>query len=389
VTRPQPEKPLDGHAESMGHLRRLVAAKLSALVAEAERTEGRVAPHLLWEWRSLAGLLEAAERLRPASRSKRWPVALALALTLVVASVLLFVRVPQTEIELDASVDEFSFRLRAQQPLTEPLSLRFLGIAGIAGVDPSNGLDALGYPDKSAQRSPLAFYAAGADKTCQGGITVDGIVLPRQAQVRLRRSGSADRIQLSLKAQGAEIRATFYDCVMVGGRTAVRWGVGSPKTLTMQVGNDDLDLDIESAPDRPIRFAPSIPASDLSVTRIEHTTRGDVTLVRHLSSISAGQIFYESLNGEERKLRVAELLRFAHSDGEIRSIELAAGRLSLRFHGSVSGMEIGTVANARSLMPTWLKWLEANHSLALLWGSAMYAFGLVASLMKWWMIKSP
>jgi hypothetical protein len=35
-------------------------------------------------------------------------------------------------------------------------------------------------------------------------------------------------------------------------------------------------------------------------------------------------------------------------------------------------------------MPTWLEWLRARHGLSLLWGTALYLFGLAVGVLRWW-----
>jgi hypothetical protein len=320
----------------------------------------------------------------PAPSRRRWPIALALVLTLAIASVLLYLRVPRTEIELEAAVTELSFQLPAAQALTETARLNFLGIAGFGGIDAPAGLDATASSPRPGPSDVLALHASDADSKCRGGITLDRIILPRDAQIWLRRSREPDRIQISLKAPGATIRATLEGCVTGGGRAASRWLTHSPRTLTVQVSDDEVELDIASASAAGIRFAPFIQARDLSFTRIEQVSRDGITLVRRVSTVTSGSLYYQSLNGEERKLRFAEPIRFARSEGDIRSIELDRGAIAVRFHGDVRGMMSGTEANARSVMPTWLEWLKANQSLSLLWGSALYLFGLVVSLLRWW-----
>jgi hypothetical protein len=34
-------------------------------------------------------------------------------------------------------------------------------------------------------------------------------------------------------------------------------------------------------------------------------------------------------------------------------------------------------------MPTWLDWLKARRGLYLLWGTAIYVFGLIAGVLRW------
>ena len=96
---------------------------------------------------------------------------------------------------------------------------------------------------------------------------------------------------------------------------------------------------------------------------------------------------FEELAGRELHLRSGEGLRFGSSHGEVRTLELRDGHIALTFHGYVRGMTTGGAENRRSLMPTYLEWLSAQHGLSLLWGTTLYLFGLVIGLLRNWGIK--
>ena len=64
-------------------------------------------------------------------RPNRWLPAAIFAATLVVASVLLFVRVPTTAIELNGTFTGLGFVSAQQQQLNRPLNVAALGIAGL------------------------------------------------------------------------------------------------------------------------------------------------------------------------------------------------------------------------------------------------------------------
>ena len=82
----------------------------------------------------LARLVEqrkAAEALQP---RRSWLLVVLGAGTLLIASVLLFARVPETEVELEIGATEVSFSLPSQQVLFENMSLSSLGVSGLRRV---------------------------------------------------------------------------------------------------------------------------------------------------------------------------------------------------------------------------------------------------------------
>jgi hypothetical protein len=61
--------------------------------------------------------------------------------------------------------------------------------------------------------------------------------------------------------------------------------------------------------------------------------------------------------------------------------------IALRFYGQVSDLRIHWGEETINLMPTYLEWLRTQHGLYLLWGSALYLFGLLITIVRWWGIQ--
>jgi hypothetical protein len=160
-----------------------------------------------------------------------------------------------------------------------------------------------------------------------------------------------------------------------------------PRPVTVRSGPEDvaLELAFPSLPRSPI--SPQLAVRNLSFTRIDRFLGADGTMVKRLSTILSGTLFFESLNGEQLKLRGGEELRFANSSGEIRTLELAADNIKVQFRGRVGGMSTGAGEGLRSLMPTYLEWLHARRPLALLWATSLYLAALATAALRWWGIR--
>ena len=130
-------------------------------------------------------------------------------------------------------------------------------------------------------------------------------------------------------------------------------------------------------------FEDQLQATGLSFSRVDQSLDPVNTILRRVSSIKSGTLYLESLGGQERAVRDGESLEFDESSGIIRSLRLTDAGLVLRFRGTVSGMRTGWGDAQRTLMPSLLEWLKAQHGLSLLWGAALYVLGILVSLMKW------
>lgn len=219
-----------------------------------------------------------------------------------------------------------------------------------------------------------------ASPGCSGTLLLEGIVLSRGAQVWVGKSANSPAMQLRLNAPGAVLQATLDGCIVVGGSTTQ----GGPRSLRVRLGRDDLDMALQGNATGSALFVPLVPASELSLSRVDQTVRESGTLVREVSTLTAGGLVLPGVGDNERRLRFAEDLRFERSLGELRNIESDQALLKVRFHGDVRGMTTGALQGRRSLMPTLLEWLRAQHGMSLLWGSALYLFGVFTALMRWW-----
>ena len=88
-------------ASERNELRNLVYARANALQTEAIRSGGSIPPEQLEELRQLASLVEIRDAAQPVPPRRRWPLIALFVFTLIIVSVLLFVRRGNTEVELD------------------------------------------------------------------------------------------------------------------------------------------------------------------------------------------------------------------------------------------------------------------------------------------------
>lgn len=375
-------------------LRALLRRRIESAREEAVGSRGEVSPATLDSLERLARLVEIGEAAepRPPARRSRWPVAALFVLTLAIASALLFARMPATDVELEVAADEASFAVAEEQFLTEVMPLTELGAAGIAALELPRTRNGTARSLAAAGGAGMALrLAAAPDGGNPGAITLAQVRLPAGARVsvaptevpgqfRLRLNGGPEiggpRVELSLRGtvdlEGDQIAAERIDF----GR--------SPKRAVLVPGGGEIELFVTPADPRRNAVAPQLGAAELALFRIEESVGTGRSIVRRVSTVRSGALYLESLDGRRIDLRPGEGLRFERSRGLIRTLELADGEVGLRFNGEVGGMTTGSGERRRSLMPTWLDWLRAHHGLGMLWGAALYLFGLVGGLLRWW-----
>ena len=222
------------------------------------------------------------------------------------------------------------------------------------------------------------------DGTRDGTITLAGIAVPAKTVGSLRYGGVPNRFRLSLAAADLDVRADVQGPVTaaVAGGDVQEMDFDVPQAVDLRGGSEtNLDLRFRDIEDS--GFSPQFEVDALSFVRIDERRDTEHSAVRELSTVVSGTLYMESLNGEKRELRPAELLQFSGVAGDILAMRLTPDHVSLRFQGQVSDIVAGTPQSRRSLMPTLLEWARAQHGVSLLWGGSLYMFGIVVSLLRW------
>ena len=96
----------------------------------------------------------------------------------------------------------------------------------------------------------------------------------------------------------------------------------SPRPVLLQAAPGLVDIDLTLADISHAAFVPQLQASDLSFSRIDEFHAEDQTLVRRLSTILSGTVYFEALNGLAYQLRPGAALGFERIEGLIRTLEL-------------------------------------------------------------------
>jgi hypothetical protein len=371
--RPNDPTPLRAHL-----IRRTKAAQDKAVESGGDVPIDTVEP-----LERLARLVKLCESVEPELPRRRWPIVALLVGTLAALSILLFVRIGETDIELDVNVSEVRFTLPRDQALSDVLNVAEIRISGLEVVRwppevPDNGAGIMG-------SDTVTLAAAGAAGET-GSVSLAPLLVLAGTEVNLRTTGAPGRFRLSLERFRKEIRADVLGIVRVGRHGSPTRDVrfSTPRSIQLQPGADVVDLDLTLSESAMVELSSQIPVAGLSFSRIDELVDASRTMVRRLSTILSGTLYFESLSGEARQLRAAEALRFEQSTGEIRALQIEKDRIVLKFQGRVRGMSTGIETARRSIMPSYLEWLRARQGLALLWGGTLYVFGVAVAVARWW-----
>jgi hypothetical protein len=364
----------------------MLAARAATAIDQARKNDGQVPPGEIEALERLARLLELQKATASHPSRRAWEVAAILVATLVIVSLLLFAHVGQTEIELEVDATQVSFAINTEQVLFEQLDLNALGVSGLSKItlaDPIAtayaGSAVIQEPDQSIRLSVAEINGR------RGAIGISELKPTKATAVDVRLNGHNGEYRLSLQDPGMTI-----DVGVIGPLQVTIAGLGSktidlpiPQSLALEPARGSVDLDLTFRDIERAAMTPQVPASALEFWRVDEFGDRRVSVLRTLSTILGGKIYFEALNGDSRSLRAGEVLRFGDVQGEIRTLRMRRDRVSLGFHGEVQGMSTGSSPRVRTLMPTWLDWLKAQHGLSLLWGTTLYLAGLAMAALRW------
>jgi hypothetical protein len=368
-------------------LRELLSQQVEAASKEAVHSGGQVSAEQVDALSRLNRLVDLHQAMQPRPLRKRWPVVVVLGITLLIVSLLLFARVAETEIEADLALSEVKFLLPWQQGLTEAMDLSTLGASGFREIKLPQAFhkDAQTPLSDDGGEASLSLSTVSEGKH-HGTITLAPLKLPAKTQVRVTSTGVPREYRLSLQGTNTELSADVNGQVRAGFSSGGSQQVDfrTPDVAVMQTGENEVDLDLTLLGPGTNNFSSQLSVSDLSFFHVAEIRDPESVVARRVSTILSGTLNFESLNGLERKVRPGEMLQFDQSQVEIRTLRLQDDHIELKFYGRVRGMSAGSGESRRSLMPTWFEWLRAQHSLSLLWGTALYLLGLLAGVLRWW-----
>ena len=325
--------------------------------------------------------LERAELSRARGRSDRLVTVGLVVLTVGVVGVLLFGRVAQTRIDLEASVSGIELVSAVDQPLFRPLDAAAVGATGVGALRrPARdgaGILSETYP------GPAGGAVQIKPGTQEGAATLAALSL--RAGARATMTGVEDGFLLQLGQPTDPVTISIRGPIRItrAGHPGAAVDAAVPRSVTLIPGSAGLNLSVLPARKEKVALTARLAVAGLRFTEVEETFLATTTRVQEVSTIRSATLYLSELRDSVREIRPGGLLSFQVADGEILRASIRDGTMSLRFAGTVRDLRLGSGPTSYSLMPSYLEWLSAQHALSLFWGASLYLLGLLLGMMKW------
>ena len=363
-------------------LQALLSRRANDVTAEALAAGGEVSAERLDALGRLSRLVEM--RAAAAPSRNRWLIPAVALGTLAVVSVLLFVRRSTTEVEMELNVSEFSLVSPAPQAITDQMHVSKLDVSGLRAIQlpmGSTGAETA----RHASAIYLATKQAGGDT---GSVSVDPITVATGARVFLQQAEGHRQYRLIVRGGASSVGISVRGPVQLSVPRApsLVTDFSFPRRIALEPDTNLLSLALTGAETTTAWHALRSPlsAESLSFSRIDRVQTAEHMLATEVPTIRSGTVYFESTDGHARRLRAGEGLHLAWSRGEIRQLRFGDDGIELTFHGEVRGMTTGSGDVKRSLMPTLLEFLRAQHGLSLLWVTTASVVGLFITVLNWW-----
>ncbi len=387
---------------SENELRELLYERAKRLIEKTSQLDEQVSSKPVEELEKIGRVIKVCDEIKLSHESppvrKKWPVVGILVVSFVVVMLLLTFKRSTTEIETDLTVTEVKFTLSKPVKLIDKMKFSALGITDLREIQLPRTRDRDGNirdvslitaPQKTGYGIRLSSVSNG---DFPGVITLtEGFtdsLFTEGTKVWLKRTDVPHQYRLWLKFP----ENTIPSVLQVNVEGTVEVGLSNvpgeqffykiPKSIFMKPASNEIALDLTLESGTEFAFSPQLYSKDLSFIQIDQFTDGPNTYVRRISTILSGELFLAELIGQKYTLRPGEGIQFENSDGIIRTLNLGNDQIVINFHGGVSGLTTGWDQNRKNLMPTWLEWLSARHSLKLLYGAALFIFGIAFAIYK-------
>jgi hypothetical protein len=310
---------------------------------------------------------------------------------LLMLSYIVFLPVPETEIELIINVTYLEFdtpNLPQNQILLSNLKAKSIGAkrlnqVGVLGTQPQRSqknefIDMLLSAKDAESTLSLGELRLNSDSTVQIGVNPS-----EKNKYDLTITGT----ELTTNVQAKGIIEVIAKELTPFPDTQLEIPYGGQITLFPSANREDreeLSLAIMTPINRKDYIASQVTTSQIRLFEIVNSFDTQKSLVQRVSSIESGTLFLEELDSKELKLRPGEPLQFDSAEGIIRRIDLNNEYLTLQFRGIVKGLRTGLPNSSRSLMPTYIERLQANNSLMTLLGAVIALLTLVFTAFDWW-----
>jgi serine/threonine protein kinase len=356
------------------------AGEFAAALQTASDAPGRSATRAGDEQSERTG----AETARPGRRRLSARVATATLVTVAASLVpLSFLHVPHTNVRVDVNVEEVSFELASDLPLSRAGELLYVDRLDIAGLQ-------TGDPALRTHAGDTGSVSDGIriiPRRSEAGTGQVGLDLTRplgsKAHVTFRRTPLREYL-LSIEQPGRPIPIALDGAVSIAGADGSSRDTTFRAPLYVEVtprAGEPLDFAIAMTPHDTVILARQIVARGLSFIRTEQMFDGQTGTPTPHSTIVGGIVQVGDPDGVVRSLRPEDRLRWTAPEGiVVQSITADGGDIRVRFRGSVADLTLESAGTTETIMPSLLGSVRAATAIAAL----VSASALVAAF--WWLV---
>jgi hypothetical protein len=360
-------------------LRTLLYREVKAATERTIQASGQVSLDQVEGLSRLARLVDISEAAYQSRARHLWTVLAAIAVTLGIISLLFFVRVRETSIEMQLAVSAVAFVLQAEGMLVEKVDASEFGAVGLSEVH---------FRGQAHQASAIKLSSRQGHEQ-ESVITLAELSAPAGTHVRLTKTDVPNQYRVLL--EGTEDIALSAKVIVSGPVDVIllppvevkpfeEFNAYSPEHMNLKAESKAVHFDVTPRPPKVELSSLPLQVSNLSLFRV----LGGEGRLRRMSSIFDGSMVLEEVDRKTYKLRPTDDIRFEGTIGQIWGHGVQDGQIALKYHGRAQRLRIGSEESPTDLMPRLVEWLSARYPISLLWGLAGYVFLVVRFVFGGW-----
>ena len=383
-----PEIPDPGERSTSAAVRidEFVAQRLARLASRLPASDLPLDRDVAQEIDALDGLSRLREKHLQQKTSPRRPVLIPVlaAVTAVIVTLSVFLRVPSIAVELEVNGTAASFRTVRDVQLTDGGRLTALSVSAFAPTEIEEPLDLRVF----ALVPPMDVRPGEA-----GSITLAPLNIPAGSRVTIQQAGIG-KWQLDIEPSDKKFTgaATLAGPILMSAGSLPEQQIDFSRGARVELRAADPPppararlLLLVSPQEIGSFFADAqIEIDQLSFDQ-EEVINDEWGVGRsRRSSVLGGEVINQSASGRKTALRQRTTVRLDVIGGQLSELRLDPTALHVVATLSARDVSVGTPVAMSTLRPSWLEWLAHHHTLQLVWGSAAWLLALLIGGVRWW-----
>jgi len=298
-------------------------------------------------------------------------------LSISIISILNYTKVKTTPVYLSASTRYVTLSTKSEIGTSSRIPIQNIRIQNLKGYEIYNGSDPVEYPNSKG-----LLFIEKIDSKTKSELFLDLAGISSQTELEILSTESRIHIKVKHK-DGLSLKINSKGRIRFKDKKEIT-SLDSDHFLSTVVEGSDRDLILIAEVQKGFDFEliSQTEVSDMSFSKVVKKRISEKVVEKEISDILNGKLVLENVGNKVIDLRRNEVLS-GNLNGNIYSLRVREGNIEMEFYGEGTNLRKSFASNQKNINPSILENIYHNSSWTLLWGVALYIFGLFKSTINW------